>query len=230
MIRIALFVTFGIAVGAGYGSLIWIAALNERGAATVWFVVCLLFFGLLGLIAAVRKGNYATWRRLAVVVGFPLLAFVLIGSVTAMIGVAIVVVPAMVLLGTRDYYLARQRLTRAGRFLTMEQLRPSLTAGHGTVITDWSARAPAGLWWTEDDLLALGEFESSNEELHRLRSGESTHALNDRCWREYLDRDTGKAKFTPIPWNRVATSEFRQQFPLVRIVDLVEPWNPLDDR
>ena len=109
------------------------------------------------------------------------------------------------------------------RFTTLDDLRPRLIAGEGTLIEDTGHKGPYRLWWTEDDLFALGVPASTNEEFFAILTGKE-HPFNSRCLNDYLDKESGKALLTSIPPRYAVSGKLARLFPKVKVAKVIRPF------
>ena len=79
------------------------------------------------------------------------------------------------------------------------------------------------MWWTQDDLFALGSPVTTNEEFMDVLTGKE-HAFNCQCLQDYLDADTGKALLTSIPARYARTQWLARQYPRAKVAKIVRPF------
>jgi hypothetical protein len=214
--RRTLFTLYGMGIGLAY-----IAAVL----AIAW-PPSLILTALLGVVVVAMFGYYgnrlpkaAEMSDWQILVAMPLLPFAMFG---AMIGFAfillviVVVWPYAAIRWTVAERRFRVAMKSKSRFVFLDDLRPRLIAGEGTLIEDTGLNGPYRLWWTEDDLFAFGSPASTREEFISIYEGKG-HPFNSRCVSDYLDEDTGKALLTSIPARYAAPGKLARKFPRVRV-------------
>ncbi len=117
----------------------------------------------------------------------------------------------------------RAAMKSKGRFIILEDLRPRLIAGEGTLIEDMGQKGPYRLWWTQDDLSTLGSPASTRADFIAIYAGKG-HPFNSRCLDEYLDEDTGKALLTSIPARYSSSGKLARMFPRVKTAKVFRPF------
>lgn len=110
-----------------------------------------------------------------------------------------------------------------GRFITLDDLRPRLDTGTGTLIMQWGQKGTYRIWWTEDDLFSLGEPVSARDDFIAVFQGQE-HAFNTRCQQQYLDDETGRALLTSIPPRYGRSGKLARMFPRIKVAAVVQPF------
>ena len=163
------------------------------------------------------------WRSVAFVLLYP---FALLGG---MIGFGFILLfmavmwPYAAVRGVLAVRRFRSRMKTKNRFATLEDLRPRLMAGEGTLIEDTGQKGPYRIWWTQGDLFAFGAPASTDEEFISVLTGEE-HPFNSRCLKDYLDEETGKALLTSIPPRYAASGKLSRLFPRMKIAKVIRPF------
>jgi hypothetical protein len=211
---------YGVLVGLAFAAVIRNAAgVTSPVAIAAWIAALGGVFGLLGWALAGSPDWPSTWR---IVVALPLAPFALAGG---LLGLGVVLVPVAAMWPfLRVRHAVRERkylnaLRSQGRFVTADDLRPRLDAGLGTLIVDTGQKGPHRVWWTEDDLLGLGNPVSTKEEFFAALKGE--HAFNARCLTEYLEDKTGKALLTSMRTGDFRGERLGRTFPKAKVVTVV---------
>lgn len=220
--RAIAFACLGAIVGAGYG--FGISSLTECSPRTTWLFV-FVGSGLLGLTGYTLSDSpdYSTVQK---VILLPLVPVVFVASsvgVVFVIALFGVLYPVFAIQNLRREHRFRAQMKAAGRYITWQDLLPSLKAGQGTLLEESSGTGPYRIWYTPDDVLAKGEPISSDEELLGVFSGKICHLFNSRCCREYLAPDDGKAFLTTIRPARVTSGRIQKRFPRIKVVRLIRP-------
>jgi hypothetical protein len=117
----------------------------------------------------------------------------------------------------------RKMMESKGRFVTGNDLRRKLDEGTGTLVVECRTKGPFRIWWTEDNLASLGTPLSTREELKAFYEGQE-HPFNNRCLKEYLDDETGKALLTSLPARHARSEKLVSTFPSIRVVRVFRPF------
>jgi len=213
-LRRMLFTLYGAAIGVAYLAILGVFWPLSLAAMIVFSIVVVAVFSYYGnrLPKAAEMSN---WQ---VLVAIPLFPFATLGGIVSLGFVAIfmaVVWPyAAVRAGLAERRFRAMMKTK-GRFASLEDLRPRLVAGEGTLIEDMGPKGPYHLWWTQDDLSSYGSPASTREDFIAIFEGKG-HPFNSRCLEEYLDENAGTAWLTPIPARFAASGRLAEMFPLVK--------------
>jgi hypothetical protein len=220
--RTVLCTIYGLAVGVAYAALLHSAIDNRIVSATAGAIIVALV-PLYGWRIGSHPEPANVRHEIAAISLIPLVclcaAFIL--SVFSLLFV--ISWPFLATVALWNEWRFRRRMRSQGRFATAKRLRPRLQAGEGTLIVETGHKGSYRVWWAADDLLSLGRPVSTKEELTGLISGRLKHEFNERCLKEYLDNEHGKAHLTTIPARHIPSGRLARQFPQSRIVQVVQP-------
>jgi hypothetical protein len=220
MFRRLCFTVYGVAIGV-----LWAAFLNHRVvangpvAATIWNVVLAIFFAFCGWRWAVTL-KMSSIRLVMVLPWMPFVFLVSLFGLGSFFVIIAVMSPFWAFQYIRTQRRFRNSMKSKGRFIALNDLRPTLDDGTGTLIIEWWLKGPYRIWWTEDDMLSLGKPATTREEIHALYEGQE-HPFNSRCLTEYLDEETGKAFSTSIPARWVRSGKLVRMFPSMKSAAVV---------
>jgi hypothetical protein len=222
MSRKPLFLAYGVVVG-----LLWAGVVNGAAASTfvfaaIWNIALAVFFGALGWKFA-GSSKHSSKRLLILLPLIPFVPVVLLGSLFGMLAFLLLLVVAWPFLALQCLKHRRRHRTlmkSKRRFMAASDLRPKLEEGTGTLLVEHGEKGPLRLWWTDDDLSALGEPGSIKEQIEAIIQGKE-HTFNRRCEMEYLCAANGKAILTSIPPHWAKSERLARTFPRMRIVAVV---------
>lgn len=224
-LRRTLFTLYGMGIGLAYVAVLQIAwQLSVILAVILGVVVVALFSYYSNRLPTAAE--MSDWQLL---VAIPLLPFAMLGGIVAF-GIIILAMavfwPYAVARATVVDRRFRDTMKSKGRFARLDELRPRLIAGEGTLIEDTGQKGPLRLWWTQDDLFALGSPVSTDEEFQAVLLGEG-HLFNSRCLNEYLDANNGKALLTSIPVRYATSGKLARLYPSARVAKVFRPFGNL---
>lgn len=223
-LRTNLFILYGAAIGAGYALLVVMALHDKPVASFILTVILVVFFGLQGYGLA-RACELSNFRSILLL---PLLPAVLVAGmvgIVAFILLILVMWPFLSMKQIQKERRFRRDMKSQGRLATLNDLRRRLDRGEGTLIEEWGAKGPYRIWWTEDDLFALGEPVSTQEDVIAIFQGQGKTAFNSRCRDEYLDEVKGRAMLLSISAHTGASGRLARMFPKARVAIAVG-WPP----
>lgn len=226
MTRRALCTLFGMALGAALavGVAAGVKGVLLRGlepvalwTVTIGLVAVYGAFGYLGA-GAKPKTEFIIWMltgpgiatALAMAAGFILLIVALIW-------------PFVFSVWLKNEWKLRRRMKANGRFATLHDLRPKLTAGMGTLIEETGLKGPFRIWWTEDDLFANGDPLPTDDDYIDILNGDVEHPINLQYLKDYLGVESGRAVLTTISARHATSGKLARQFPLMKRAMLVQP-------
>lgn len=102
--------------------------------------------------------------------------------------------------------------------MTMEELS-RLRDLPGTFIAEFNGNHPFRVWWTPDDLSALGAPPKFPDEMD-IVFGPEGHPFNTRVVFDYIDDDDGKAFLTPMSSSTIKKGRFEIDFPEACVVNV----------
>jgi hypothetical protein len=111
-----------------------------------------------------------------------------------------------------------------GRYATLDELRPRLLAGDGTLIEETAEKGPFRIWWTEDDLLEMGSPVVTPDEFLAVLYEGSEHPFNSKCLHDYLSEDNGKALLTSLPPRYAESGRISRMFPRAKRAMVIRPY------
>ena len=221
-LRRTLFTLYGMGIGLAYVAVLAIVWPLTAAVTVVLAIIVGAIFTYFGNRLP-REARMSTWQLLVAIPLFPfamLGGMIGIGFVLPVVGIVWSYAAIKAAVAVRQF---RMQMKWKNRFATLEDLRPQLIAGKGTVIEETGPKGPYRLWWTEDDLFALGAHISTDEEFISILTG-GEHPFNSRCLRDYLDKETGKALLTSIPPRHAASGKLVRLFPQVKVASVVRPF------
>jgi hypothetical protein len=186
--------------------------------------------GLLGLIGYRISDvpDYTMVQRFGLILLVPpVLVASLVGVLLAIILFG-VLCPVFIVQNVIRERRFRAQMQAAGRYLTWQELLPSLESGDGTLIVETHGTGPFRIWYTEDNIRAKGEPISTDEEILGVLGGKTSHVFNSRCLREYIDSANGSASLTNIRPARVRSGRFQKRFPHAKVVRLYQRPEQID--
>ena len=215
-LRMGLFTAYGAIIGAAYLTVLcFVVPLNGWIVLLIGLPVPVLLAYLGYSISGVD--TLSDWRRFLLI---PLSPFVfpagMIGIGFVLLFMAFILPFAWVGSLVREGKL-RQQMKAKGRFLPLEELRPKLEAGQGTLIDETGPKGPYHIWWTEDDVRAKGSTASTTQEIIAIIQGKE-HPFNSQCLEEYLDPDSGRAFLTTIRPRYARSERLARMFPRMPVV------------
>ena len=220
MVRAFFFTAYGIAVGAGYVTILYLVvppllSVGDWVGFVFWATVILFFCGLYGwgLATTPDSEDWPKWSNVKILVCLPLMPLGMLSGLLflgAMLLLMIVAPFSCVkwLIGERRF---RNQLKAKGRFISFESLRPRLEAGEGVLIQELGIKGIYHIWWTQETGLATVIPPSSEEEFA---------TFNSQMLKEYLDPNAGKAALTSIPPRYANSGKLSQLFPQMPITTL----------
>jgi hypothetical protein len=219
MVRAFFFTAYGLAVGAGYVTILYLVvppllSVGDWVGFVFWAVVILFICGSLGwgLATSPDFDQSSKWSNVKILVGVPLVPPGIVVSGPVFFGFLIIVTPIFYVKWLMDERRFRNQLTAKGRFISFESLRPRLEAGEGVLIRELGIKGNTDhIWWTQDTGLAMVVPPSSEDEFETFSS---------QMLKEYLDPDGGKAVLTSIPPRYANSGKLRQLFPQMPITTL----------
>jgi hypothetical protein len=196
-----------------------------------WTLIPAAALPVCGAIVAARQASRpsASWkyeveRIHRTVFFFPLFVATLIGY-----GLLRLPVDLLLIEPVRELRLKRRErqfaetMRAQGRYRTLEELRPELEAGHGSLILECALHdaEQVRIWWTSDNVLSHGAPYATWEEYKAIMEGRGHH-FNDYCLARYLDPAHGQALLTAVPMERADWDQrLKQAYPHVPVVPII---------
>ena len=185
---------------------------------------CILFIPL-STITSIRLAQRSGLSICKSIVLLPLIPFfIVIGFVSIMGFFAMVIVlfwPFSAIKHRRRERQLVRRMRARGRYIPFRDLQHRLAIGEGTLIEETGHKGPCHIWWTDQDLMALGKPASTKEEILDIITGRAKDGFDSRCLTEYLDEEHGKAILTSIPTKYVTSGRLAGAYPHAKIIKVV---------